>query len=90
MIFKSFEINKINFNKNNFYLLYGENEGLKKDIKETITTTLKKKIRGYVFNDSPESEVDSSDSEVDVNDFLNDSSDESEDDNEDGVDVEKH
>ena len=32
MIFKSFEINKINFNKNNFYLLYGENEGLKNEI----------------------------------------------------------
>ena len=32
MIFKSFEINKINFNKNRFYLLYGENEGLKNEI----------------------------------------------------------
>jgi DNA polymerase-3 subunit delta len=32
MIFKSFEINKINFNKNHFYLLYGENEGLKNEI----------------------------------------------------------
>ena len=32
MIFKSFEINKINLNKNNFYLLYGENEGLKNEI----------------------------------------------------------
>jgi len=32
MIFKSFEINKINFNKNNFYLLYGENEGYKNEV----------------------------------------------------------
>ena len=32
MITKSFEINKINFNKNHFYLLYGENEGLKNEI----------------------------------------------------------
>ena len=32
MIVKSFEINKINFNKNHFYLLYGENEGFKNEI----------------------------------------------------------
>ena len=32
MILKSFEINKINFYKNHFYLLYGENEGLKNEI----------------------------------------------------------
>jgi len=32
MITKSFEINKINFNKNHFYLLYGENEGLKNEV----------------------------------------------------------
>ena len=32
MITKSFEINKINFNKNHFYLLYGENEGFKNEI----------------------------------------------------------
>ena len=29
MIIKSFELNKINIKKNNFYLFYGENEGLK-------------------------------------------------------------
>ena len=28
MIFKSFEINKIDFEKNTFYLFYGENDGL--------------------------------------------------------------
>ena len=32
MIIKSFEISKINFNKNNFYLLYGENEGYKNEV----------------------------------------------------------
>ena len=32
MIIKSFEINKINFKKINFFLLYGENEGLKNEI----------------------------------------------------------
>ena len=32
MIFKSFETNKINFLINNFYLFYGENEGLKYEI----------------------------------------------------------
>ena len=32
MILKSFEVNKINFYKNHFYLLYGENEGLKNEI----------------------------------------------------------
>ena len=32
MIIKSFEISKINFNQNNFYLLYGENEGYKNEV----------------------------------------------------------
>ena len=32
MIFKSFEINKIDFEKNTFYLFYGENDGFKKEI----------------------------------------------------------
>ena len=32
MIIKSFEINKINFKKINFFLLYGENEGFKNEI----------------------------------------------------------
>ena len=39
MIIKSFELNKIDLKKNNFFLFYGENEGLKKEIiDETITT----------------------------------------------------
>jgi len=32
MIFKAFEINKINFSKYNLYLFYGENEGYKNEI----------------------------------------------------------
>ena len=32
MIIKSFEINKINFKKINFFLFYGENEGLKNEV----------------------------------------------------------
>ena len=45
MIIKSYEIkkNKTNSLKNNFFLLYGENLGLKKDIKNFITNELKKK-----------------------------------------------
>ncbi len=41
MIIKSFEINKKKFDKQNIFLVYGENEGLKK---ETIEI-LKKKIQ---------------------------------------------
>jgi DNA polymerase III subunit delta len=43
MIRKSYEINKnkANLLKSNFYLLYGENLGLKKDIKDTISKTIK-------------------------------------------------
>ena len=45
MIIKSYEISKntskiLNYN---FFLLYGENVGLKKDIKEVIKTSIKKK-----------------------------------------------
>ena len=45
MIIKSYEIkkNKTNLLKNNFFLLYGENLGLKKDIKNFFTNELKKK-----------------------------------------------
>ena len=41
MIIKSFEVNKLNLNKNPFVLLYGKNDGLKKEIKKNI---LKNKI----------------------------------------------
>ena len=45
MIIKSYEVkkNKSIFLKNNFFLLYGENFGLKKDIKNFITSELKQK-----------------------------------------------
>ena len=45
MIFKSYEINqkKKIFSKYNFYLLYGENFGLKKDIKEIIKNSATQK-----------------------------------------------
>ena len=45
MIIKSYEVkkNKPVFPKNNFYLLYGENYGLKKDIKKFISTEIKQK-----------------------------------------------
>ena len=45
MIIKSYEtkLKIYNLVKNNFFLLYGENFGLKKDIKELIINTIKKK-----------------------------------------------
>ena len=44
MILKSYEIKKRgDLIKNNFFLLYGENLGLKKDIKNFITTEIKQK-----------------------------------------------
>ena len=44
MIIKSYEIKKKkDLIKNNFFLLYGENLGLKKDIKNFITTEIKQK-----------------------------------------------
>ena len=45
MIIKSYEVkkNKSNILKNNLFLLYGENIGLKKDIKNFITNELKQK-----------------------------------------------
>ena len=46
MIVKSYELNKINLKKNNIYLLYGENEGLKNKVindifKEFLKNTYK-------------------------------------------------
>ena len=48
MIIKSYQIQKSpsNFLKYNLFLLYGENEGLKKDIKELI----KKSVNGHNTN----------------------------------------
>ena len=46
MIIKYFEINKKKFDNYNLFLIYGENEGLKKE----IIQTLKKKISGNIEN----------------------------------------
>jgi len=46
MIVKSFEINKINISKTNFFLFYGENEGLKNEI---INNKFKNKYPGNIF-----------------------------------------
>ena len=45
MIIKSYEVskNKTNFLKHNFFLLYGENVGLKKDIRDIIKIAVKQK-----------------------------------------------
>jgi len=45
MIIKNYEVqkNKSNFSKYNFFLLHGENQGLKKDIRKFIKTTLEQK-----------------------------------------------
>ena len=45
MIIKSYEIEKKNsfLFKHNIFLLYGENSGIKKDIKKIIETNIKKK-----------------------------------------------
>ena len=45
MIIKSYEIqkNKSNLSKYNFFLLYGENQGLKKDIRKFIKTSIEQK-----------------------------------------------
>ena len=46
MIIKTFEINRRKFNKENFFLIYGENEGLKNEIIEF----LKKNLKGNIEN----------------------------------------
>ena len=46
MIIKNFEIGKKKFDKQNFFLVYGENEGLKND----IIAELKKKFNGAIEN----------------------------------------
>jgi len=45
MIIKSYEVqkNRSNLSKYNFFLLYGENFGLKKDIKDIIKIAIKQK-----------------------------------------------
>ena len=45
MIIKSYEVQKntLNLPKYNFYLLYGENFGLKKDIRDIVKSAVKQK-----------------------------------------------
>ena len=48
MIVKSYEINKINFNKSKIVLFYGENNGLKKEkISEIINSNKEKMVLNY-------------------------------------------
>ena len=48
MIVKSYEINKIDFNKNKIFLFYGENNGLKKEtISEIINSNKEKTVLNY-------------------------------------------
>ena len=51
MIIKSYETNKINLKKNNIYLLYGENEGLKNKV---INDTFKEFIKNTYKYDEKE------------------------------------
>ena len=46
MIIKTFEINRKKFDKENFFLIYGENEGLKNE----IIKILKKNLNGNIEN----------------------------------------
>ena len=63
MIIKSYELkkNKSILQKNNFYLLYGENFGLKKDIKDFITAEIKLKDDSVEFLSLYENEILSND-----------------------------
>ena len=47
MIIKTFEINKKKFDKQNLFLVYGENEGLKNEIIQIIKKNFNKNIENY-------------------------------------------
>ena len=48
MIIKAFELNKLNINKYNFYLFYGENEGFKNEaIKNNFESLYKNQTYRY-------------------------------------------
>tara|TARA_B100000886_G_scaffold211295_1_gene146317 strand:- start:1077 stop:2057 length:981 start_codon:yes stop_codon:yes gene_type:complete len=47
MIVKSFEIGKKKFDKQNFFLIYGENEGLKKEIIQNFKKNFKWDVENY-------------------------------------------
>ena len=59
MIIKSYEVqkNKSNFSKYNFFLLYGENLGLKKDIRKFIKTAIEQKSNNVEILFLYESEI---------------------------------
>ena len=59
MIIKSYEVQKniSNLSKCNFYLLYGENSGLKKDIKNTIKMAIEQKDHNIEILSLYESEI---------------------------------
>ena len=59
MIIKSYEIQRKleNFLKYNFFLLYGENDGIKKDIEEIIKNGVKKKNTEIEFLSLYENEI---------------------------------
>ena len=47
MIVKAFEINKKKFDKQNFFLIYGENEGLKKEVIQNLKKNMEGNIENY-------------------------------------------
>tara|TARA_E500000178_G_scaffold66769_1_gene64035 strand:+ start:6328 stop:7314 length:987 start_codon:yes stop_codon:yes gene_type:complete len=47
VIIKSFELDKKKFDRQNFFLVYGENEGLKKEVIETLKKNLNGSIENY-------------------------------------------
>ena len=47
MIIKTFEISRLKFDKQNFFLVYGENEGLKKEVIQILEKNLKGNIEKY-------------------------------------------
>ena len=47
MIIKTFEINKKKIDKQNFFLIYGENEGLKKEVIQNLRKNLNGNIDHY-------------------------------------------
>ena len=47
MIIKTFEINKKIIDKQNFFLVYGENEGLKKEVIQNLQKNLNGNIDHY-------------------------------------------
>ena len=47
MIIKAFQVKNLNPNKQNFFLLYGENEGFKKEIIDIIIKDFRENVLTY-------------------------------------------